>query len=92
MVIAMGIISASTTVQGDSGTLGTPPSYLLAITASASDGPLFAEEPVSVRIPAGTHKPAFNKFIIDAIKAWVDGQNGWVIDPKDIFVQPFDNG
>jgi hypothetical protein len=91
MVIA--IVSYQTVeVLGDGGVTGTPPTYHLQMSVIASDGPLLASQSIDLRIPAGTHRAQFNKLIADAAKTYVDSQNGWTIDPKDIYFQSFDNG
>jgi len=93
MIIALAMFDpTASVVHGDGGSLGTPPEYVLSIRVTASDGPLLAGTTLDVRIAAGTNKSHFNDQIFTAIISWVNSQNGWSIDGKNVFLQSFDNG
>jgi len=93
MVIALAMCDPTASqVLGDGGTPGTPPTYAVFVRVTASDGPSHAGIGLDIRIPAGTNRSHFNDLIFQAVEDWVNTQNSWVIDPRNIYLQPFDNG
>lgn len=92
MLIGLVTIDAyqTSTVLGDGGTPGTPPSFAIFIRVSASDGPNLVGQVLDVRIPATANKSEFNDLLAQAAINYINSQNGWTIDPKHLFLQTFD--
>lgn len=93
MIIALAMCDpTASTVLGDGGTPGNPPIFAIMVRVTASDGPNSAGITLDVRIPAGTNRSHFNDIIFQAVVDWVNSQHGWTVDPRNVFLQSFDNG
>jgi len=66
--------------------------YVINVRVSASDGVTIRQgDPLTVSIPHDTKRSQFNDLIIQAAIDLM-ATHGLVVDSRDIFFQPFDNG
>lgn len=93
MIIVLAMCDPTgSTVLGDGGTVGNPPTYILSVHVTASDGPTSRGTLLDIRIPAGINRSHFNDIIFQAVIDWTNSQTGWTVDPRNVYLQTFDNG
>jgi hypothetical protein len=72
---------------------GDPTHYTMGLKVYATDGVTKITLEVGVNLPADTKRNQFNEAIIHAAVAAIQtARPDWVVDPRNLFFVPFDNG